>query len=65
MAIANTAGRIPRRMSAAHHAAASAGSALGRTLKNFHSLRWVIDQGTLDRGHSMRSFRVTKIGASG
>src|SRR5947209_14319240 len=40
MAMANTAGNKPRRMSAAHQPQASPKSAFGRTLKNFHSLRW-------------------------
>src|SRR5712664_1293082 len=39
MAMANTAGSAPRSTSTIHHAAASTGSAFGRTLKNFHSCR--------------------------
>ena len=39
MAMANSAGRIPRSTSTAHQAAASVRSARGRTPKNFHSLR--------------------------
>src|SRR4051794_4397779 len=39
MAMANTAGSAPRRMSTTHQAAANGASAFGRTLKNFHSWR--------------------------
>src|SRR5579859_808795 len=39
MATANAAGKAPRKSSTSHHKLASSGSALGRTLKNCHSLR--------------------------
>jgi hypothetical protein len=41
IAIANAAGRIPLSRRDVHQVAARAGSAFGRTLKNFHSLRSV------------------------
>src|SRR5262249_13361353 len=39
MATANAAGRTPRRRRTTHHSVARPGAALGKTEKNFHSLR--------------------------